>query len=183
MLRAHEAVAEVLYPDRVRRSRRARCATSAAWCRSSPHDEDAALDVVRAHAAVHARRVAGRGGIADRAPGADDARVGRGLAAGSRPPPGAPVGRHRVARRPRRRPEARPRLPALNNTFAQIPRVRPIVCDRRSVRRRCSATESSRTCRSVITAAFGDRYGRVRRRIDRCPRRSTVQRRPLASNS
>ena len=39
--------------------------------------EDAALELVVAHAALHARRVARRGRVADRAPGAHDARLGR----------------------------------------------------------------------------------------------------------
>ena len=44
--------------------------------------EAAALEVVRAHDAVHAGRVARGGGVAHRAPGAHDARVGGGLGAG-----------------------------------------------------------------------------------------------------
>ena len=39
--------------------------------------EAAALEVVAADSAVHAGRVARRGGVADRAPGPDDPRVGR----------------------------------------------------------------------------------------------------------
>ena len=72
-------------PPRPRRRAPARCATSAAWCRSSRGGEDAALDVVAPHAPVHARRVARRGRVADRAPGAHDPRVGRRLAARGRP--------------------------------------------------------------------------------------------------
>ena len=56
--------------------------------------------------AVHAGRVPRRRGVADRAPGPDDARVGRRVAAGGPGRPGAAVGRHRGRRRPARRPGA-----------------------------------------------------------------------------
>src|SRR5690606_31470355 len=53
---------------------------------------------------VHARGVAGRGGVADRTPGPDDTRLRGRLAAGGARGPGAPVGRDRDGRRPARRP-------------------------------------------------------------------------------
>ena len=82
------------HPDE---SRAGRCATSAAWCRSSPRRRGRRARARHPHPAVHARRVARRGRVADRAPGAHDPRVGGGLAARGRPAPRAPLGRHRVA--------------------------------------------------------------------------------------
>ena len=59
------------------RWRPSRCAGSAAWCRSGWRGgEAAALRVCDADQGVHARRVARRGRVADRAPGPDDARLG-----------------------------------------------------------------------------------------------------------
>ena len=61
---------------------------------------------LRPRAAVHAGRVAGRRRVADRAPGPDDPRQRRRLAARGARRPGAAVGRHRGRRRPARRPGA-----------------------------------------------------------------------------
>ena len=72
--------------------------------------EDAALRDRRPHATVHAGRVARWRRVADRAPGPDDARLGRRLAARRRPGARAGQRRHRARRRPPRRPRpgARP---------------------------------------------------------------------------
>ena len=65
-------------PPRARGRAGGRCATSAAWCRSSPRwARTPRSQLMAQHAPVHARRVARRRRVADRAPGAHDARVGR----------------------------------------------------------------------------------------------------------
>ena len=56
---------------------------------------EAARRVVLAHRGFHSRRVAGRGGVADRAPRRDDARVDGRLAAGGARRSGPALGRHR----------------------------------------------------------------------------------------
>ncbi len=72
--------------------------------------EDAALKVCDRARAVHAGRVAGRRRIADRAPGPDDPRQRRRLAARGARRPGAAVGGHRGRRGPARRPRPGARL-------------------------------------------------------------------------
>ena len=70
--------------------------------------EDAALDIVaRTRLFTLAESLSGR--VADRAPGADDPRVGGRFAARGRSRPGPALGGHRGRRRPRRRPPAGPR--------------------------------------------------------------------------
>ena len=59
--------------------------------------------LLRADRDFHPRRVAGRGGVADRAPGRDDARIHRRFPARGARRSGAAVGRHRGRRRPARR--------------------------------------------------------------------------------
>jgi cystathionine gamma-synthase len=61
---------------------------------------------VFAHRGFHPRRIAGRGGVADRASGRDDPRLDGGLTAGGARRSGPDVGRHRGRRRPARRPGA-----------------------------------------------------------------------------
>ena len=81
LLERHPAV-ERVHVSRARRASgarrraRGRCAASAAWCRSSPRRRAGRGRPGRAHACLHARRVARRGRVADRAPRAHDARVG-----------------------------------------------------------------------------------------------------------
>ena len=108
---ATPAVERVLYPGlpshpEPRGRTRARCATSAAWSRSSPSRGGGARPG-RAHEALPARRVARRRREPDRAPGADDPRVDRRRAVRAAAEPRAPLGRDRVGRRPARRPRGR----------------------------------------------------------------------------
>ena len=81
---AHAAVERVLYPGLAShpatRWRAARCATSAAWSRSSSRPRRRRVALVGADEALPARRVARRRREPDRAPGAHDARLDRGRA-------------------------------------------------------------------------------------------------------
>ena len=56
-------------------SRRARCGTSAAWCRSGSRRRGGRVDGVRRARALHPRRVARRRRVAHRAPRPDDPRL------------------------------------------------------------------------------------------------------------
>ena len=115
LLVGHPAVERVLYPQLPDHPGHAaaasRCATSAGWsasrCAAAPRPRKR---VAAAHRAVRARRVARCGREPDRAPGRDDPRVRRRLAARGAGEPAAPLRRHRVGGRPRRRPRpgARP---------------------------------------------------------------------------
>src|SRR5262249_6494429 len=73
---------------------------------------------VRSHQVVHARGVAWRGGVADRASGSDDSRVGRRLAPGSAARPGQALSRDRDHRRPDRGSPRRTGLSLLTTSCA-----------------------------------------------------------------
>ena len=91
MLRAHDAVARVLYPGPRRAtpattSRPGRCATSAAWCRSSPRAARTPRSTSwRAPRLFTLAESLGAVESLIEHPGAHDPRVGRGLAARGRP--------------------------------------------------------------------------------------------------
>ena len=114
-LEAHDAVSSVLYPGlgahpghetAAKQMRRFGGMVSIRMAGG----EAAARALCAGDAGVHPRRVAGRRGVADRAPGRDDARVDGGLAARGLRRPGAALGGHRGRRRPRRRPAAGSRV-------------------------------------------------------------------------
>ena len=102
LLAEHPAVARRAVPGSrppipATRSPAARCGTSAGWCRSSRRAARTPRSARREHPPVHAGGVARCGRVADRAPGAHDARVGRGLTPRGRPRARPPLGRHRDA--------------------------------------------------------------------------------------
>ena len=113
MLAGHPRSAEVYYPGLPshpgpRGRRHGRCAGSAGWCRSGcAGGKEEALKACPRTQIFTARRVAGRGRVADRAPGPDDAHERRRLGAGGAGRPDPAVRRHRGRRRPGRRPEGR----------------------------------------------------------------------------
>ena len=149
----HPAVSQVLYPGLPSHpghevAAQADARTSAAWCRSGcAGGEEAALKVCELVAAVHPRRVARRRRVADRAPGPDDARQRRRLAARGAGRPGPAVGRHRGHRGPAGRPHPGARLDAARQA---LPRVSTSILGR-SVHTRGKATRTPAvTARSAI---------------------------------
>ena len=108
-LDGHPAVERVLYPGlasiRATRSRATRCATSAAWSRSSSAPRRRPSRSARGRS-CSARRVARRRREPDRASRTHDARLDRRCPVRIAAQPRAPLGRHRGGRRSARRPRS-----------------------------------------------------------------------------
>ncbi len=133
------------------------------------------------HRDFHPCRIPGRGGVADRVSGRDDARVHRGLATGGARRPRAAVGRHRGFRRPARRPRSgayasAPRTAdaviarftsgsAVGYSSTQLPlAISPArACTHRQPRslRLSSAPSPSTACNNEMIAAVGGAGGRA----------------------
>ena len=149
MLLAHDAVDRVLYPGLPTHAGHDVAARQmhdfgGMVSFTAAGGEAAALDVVGTDPPVHTGGVPRRGRVADRAPGPDDARIGRGVAARRRPRPRPPVGRTRDRRGPRRRPAGRARRQFVTTVDAPRAGTAPSRPPANEERKRWGSSRSSR---------------------------------------